>query len=55
MKRHQSCSDRMCGAEDCPKCHPENFCEGVYFDDWEENIEPDEDDERDARRERETE
>jgi hypothetical protein len=23
------CSDRMCGADDCPNCHPENFNDGV--------------------------
>lgn len=24
------CPDRMCGADDCPRCHPENFKDGVY-------------------------
>jgi len=26
------CSDRMCGALDCPTCHPENFRQGVYWE-----------------------
>ena len=34
-KRYIRCSDRMCGAEDCPTCHPENFRGGVYFEDLE--------------------
>lgn len=28
----RGCSDRMCGAEDCPVCRPENFVNGVYRD-----------------------
>lgn len=24
-RRGLSCSDRMCGADDCELCHPENF------------------------------
>jgi hypothetical protein len=24
------CSDGMCGAPDCPRCHPENFRDGYY-------------------------
>ena len=31
-----SCSDRMCGAHDCYRCHPENFQNGRYLDDCEE-------------------
>ena len=27
------CSDRMCGARDCPTCNPGNFVGGVYFED----------------------
>ena len=27
------CSDRMCGALDCPACHPENFRSGVFYED----------------------
>jgi hypothetical protein len=23
LRRRYSCSDRMCGAGDCPRCHPE--------------------------------
>lgn len=34
-KRYNSCCDRMCGAEDCPNCHPENFVKGVYVEDME--------------------
>jgi hypothetical protein len=32
-KRYIQCSDRMCGAEDCSNCRPENFRGGVYVDD----------------------
>ena len=31
------CSDRMCGADDCPNCRPENFQDGKYI-----NCEPEE-------------
>ncbi len=27
------CSDRMCGADDCERCHPENFDGTVYLHD----------------------
>jgi hypothetical protein len=27
----------MCGAEDCPRCHPGNFIDGVFVDDIEED------------------
>lgn len=23
-RRSHGCSDRMCGADDCPNCHPDN-------------------------------
>lgn len=42
MKRYIRCSDRMCGADDCPNCHPENFRNGVYIEDIEEQQEKDE-------------
>jgi hypothetical protein len=32
-KRYIQCSDRMCGAEDCPNCRPGNFRGGVYVGD----------------------
>jgi len=35
-KRYTQCSDRMCGADDCPNCRPENFLGGVYFRDIQE-------------------
>ena len=35
-KRHIQCSDRMCGADDCPNCRPGNFRGGVYIGDIEE-------------------
>jgi len=28
------CHDRMCGAEDCPNCHPENFTGADTFTDY---------------------
>lgn len=32
MRRHLiRCHDRMCGAEDCPNCHPENFAPGGCY------------------------
>jgi hypothetical protein len=34
--QHTQCSDRMCGADDCPNCRPENFLGGVYFRDIQE-------------------
>jgi hypothetical protein len=37
----------MCGAEDCPRCHPGNFIDGIFVDD----IEEDEDDETDEEEE----
>ena len=40
MKKIIKCSDRMCGADDCPKCHPENFRNGVYLTDENERIQP---------------
>jgi hypothetical protein len=33
--KYIGCSDRMCGALDCPRCHPENFKGGVYWEDVE--------------------
>ncbi len=33
-KRYIQCSDRMCGADDCPNCRPENFRGGVYVGDF---------------------
>jgi hypothetical protein len=35
-KRYIQCSDRMCGADDCPNCRPGNFRGGVYIGDIEE-------------------
>ena len=35
-KRYVQCTDRMCGADDCPNCRPENFQGEVYFEDLEE-------------------
>lgn len=43
MARTYRCLDRMCGAEDCERCHPGNFVDGVYIDDTEQD--EDEDDE----------
>lgn len=44
MKTYISCATRLCGADDCPLCHPENFklIEGtlVYIDDWPETSSP---------------
>lgn len=34
-KHYIQCADRMCGADDCPRCRPENFVAGVYFEDLE--------------------
>jgi len=41
MARPYSCLDRMCGAEDCPRCHPGNFVDGVFVDDIEDECEHD--------------
>ena len=30
----------MCGADDCPSCHPENFINGEYYDKGEDKTEP---------------
>ena len=38
-KRYIQCPDRMCGADDCPRCRPENFRGGVYIEDIEEEEE----------------
>jgi len=38
-KRYKKCSDRMCGAEDCPNCHPENFQGGIYYEDLPDKLE----------------
>lgn len=35
-RRHYGCSDRMCGADDCERCHPENFRDGEYDGEEEE-------------------
>ena len=32
-RRYIQCPDRMCGADDCPRCRPENFRGGVYLGD----------------------
>lgn len=32
-QKYISCSDRMCGADDCPNCRPENFHDGIFIDD----------------------
>jgi hypothetical protein len=39
--RYLSCPDRMCGAWDCPRCHPENFRNGVYIEESEEGVQDD--------------
>ena len=41
-KKYIRCSDRMCGADDCPNCHPSHFRGGVYIDDIKEINESDE-------------
>lgn len=36
-----TCSDGMCGAEDCSDCHPENFFgedEREPDDDWDDRV-----------------
>ncbi|MFZ4536878.1 hypothetical protein [Propionivibrio sp.] len=42
---YHKCNDRMCGAEDCPRCHPGNFVDGIFIDDIEEDEETDEESE----------
>ena len=37
----------MCGAEDCPRCRPENFHCGVFIDDTEAEEEEEEEDAED--------
>ena len=32
-RRYIQCPDMMCGADDCPRCRPENFRGGVYLGD----------------------
>jgi len=51
-KRYYKCSDRMCGAEDCPRCHPGNFVNGVFVDDIEEEEEVDEVDDEEEENEK---
>jgi hypothetical protein len=43
------CSDRMCGADDCPNCHPENFSPAgrYYLDDDRDDRDEDEDEDED--------
>lgn len=38
-KRYINCSDRMCGAEDCKICHPENFQDVEHIRDISEQSE----------------
>ena len=38
-----ACRDRMCGADDCPNCRPENFMGARYLDDNEAGPEDDPD------------
>jgi hypothetical protein len=33
---HYICTGDLCGADDCPRCHPENFRDGRYVGDLEE-------------------
>ncbi len=33
MPKYTSCSDMMCGADDCPTCYPDNFRGGIHIDD----------------------
>jgi hypothetical protein len=35
-KKYIRCSDRTCGADDCPNCRPGNFHGGMYIGDIEE-------------------
>jgi hypothetical protein len=42
----------MCGAEDCPRCHPGNFVNGVFVDDIEEEEEVDEVDDEEEENEK---
>jgi hypothetical protein len=46
-KGYIQCRDRLCGADDCPACHPENFRGGVFVDDDDAEetptVDPDED------------
>jgi hypothetical protein len=46
-KGYIPCRDRLCGADDCPNCHPENFRGGRYVDDDDAEetptVDPDED------------
>jgi hypothetical protein len=32
-RRYTRCIDRMCGATDCPACHPSHFTGGIYIGD----------------------
>jgi hypothetical protein len=48
---YHKCLDRMCGAEDCPRCRPENFIGGIFVDDIEEDEETDEESEETEQRE----
>lgn len=40
--RYYRCADRMCGAQDCPRCQPENFLDGRYIGDDEDEQEDEE-------------
>ena len=51
MARYHKCHDRMCGAEDCPRCHPGNFVDGVFVDDIEEDEDDEETDEEEETEE----
>jgi hypothetical protein len=31
FSRWPRCPDRMCGADDCPHCHPEHFTRSGYY------------------------
>lgn len=41
VRSYYRCPDRLCGAIDCPNCHPGNFQDGVHYQDgvWNEDIE----------------
>ena len=34
--KHFRCADGFCGADDCPRCRPENFRGGIFIGDAEE-------------------
>lgn len=45
---HYRCINRLCGADDCSNCHPENYVEGCYIFDETEQLQFELDDAADA-------